>query len=129
MARFRFAEADRERYGSTWYEVDVFNPAEIDAGILEDWEEDTGFLLFGDFGDRLQTRSIKALRAMCWLAYLIGGGSIGWDDFRPQVHQIEWDNSKAGEPQGEAAGPNRATRRTRSMAGRSANTSTTTTSD
>lgn len=132
MARFRFAEQDHEEYGDTWYAVDVFSPADIDAGILEEWEEATGFLLFGDFTDRLQSRSLKALRAMCWLAYLIGDGDIKWADFKPQVHLIEWDHEKAGEPQGEAPGPNRATRRatkTHSTAGQSANTSTTTTSD
>lgn len=132
MARFRFAEQDWPVYGDRWHMVDVFRPADIDAGILEEWEEATGFLLFGDFTDRLQSRSIKALRAMCWLAYLIGGGTIDWSEFKPQVHLIEWDYEKAGEPRGEAPGPNRATRRatqTRSKAVPSANTSTTTTSD
>lgn len=127
MARFRFAEQDHKQYGSKWFEVDVFKPADIDAGVIETWEEATGYRLMGDYGQHLLDRSIKALRAMAWLAYLIGGGEIGWNDFKPQTHLLEWD----GESQGEEQGPNRATRRaaTRSAkASRSANTSKNTTS-
>lgn len=128
--RFRFAEQDHDRYGDAWYAVNIHNPGDIDAGILEEWEEATGFLLFSTFYDALETRSFKALRATAWLAYRIGGGPIGWDDFRPQTHLLVFEH-EAGDGAGEGPGPNRATRRatpTRSKAGRSANTSATTTS-
>lgn len=125
--RFRFAEADRPTYGDKWYEVD---PNDIEdprftAGLIERWEDATGYTLMVTLGAGLMRGEHRAVRALMWLGVIADGVEVEWADFWPNVRAAEMQRGD----QGNRTSPtdSRATGGTgRSTGRRSASTSTTT---
>jgi hypothetical protein len=117
--QFRFAEADREQYGDQQYELDVTPEglSRVPIGLLEEFEDETGMRVLGDWLDRLGASELKAIRAFMWLAWRMGsdGKKITFADFRPNVLAVlnSPDLRQVGDGQGNGPSPaaNRATRR------------------
>lgn len=126
--KFRFPEEAHALYGDGWYEIDFEAVAgEVDAGVLERFEDQTGFMVLEELPDLLSRGSFRALHAAVWLAVLIAGHRVKWAVFKKDVHtdprRIEWEapdeDSGDEDVEGEQGGPpppNRAARRAASKA-------------
>lgn len=150
--RFRFAEQDHDEYGGEWFEIDPYGLQDVEVGLLEEIEEATGYTVLHELPAELKRRSVKAMRALMWIAVRMSGQVTPWREFKPAVLKASWTAdaevvaaARAGDEEqadgrGEAPGPNRATRRaaakpakaatssTRRSGARSARSSTSTTS-
>lgn len=126
--RFRFNEADRDTYGDKWFDVDpnAVDDQRFTAGLIERWEDATGYTLMVTLSAGLLRGEHRAVRALMWLAVIADGGEVEWADFWPNVRAAEMQRpGDQGNRQSPAKG--RATGGTgRSTGRRSANTSTTT---
>lgn len=127
--RFRFGEADRAVYGEDWYELDIDKLADLDSGVLEEWEDQTGMAVMGDFTELLEQNRLRALRAALYLARRLAGCDDDWVSFKPNLFRLEIDEDAAKEG-GPGNSPNRAERRAaaRTRGGRSGTSSQSTTS-
>ena len=127
--RFRFCEADRAKYGGDWHEIDpnAVDDLRFTAGLIERWEDATGYTIMVTLAAGLLRGEHRAVRALMWLAAIVDGSEVEWADFWPNVRATEMER-KAGEGEGNSSRPrSRATTGTgRSTGRRSANTSTTT---
>lgn len=127
--RFRLCEADREKYGDGWYEVDpnAIDDPRFTAGLIERWEDATGYTIMVTLPAALLRAEHRAVRALMWLAVIADGGEVEWADFWPNVRAAEM--ARPGDDVGNRQSPakGRATGGTgRSTARRSGSTSTTT---
>lgn len=89
LFRFRFAPADRERYGDRVYELDVSPDglSQVPVGLLERFEDETGMRVLGDWLERLGGNELRAVRAFMWLAWVYAEPSAParFGDFEPDV--------------------------------------------
>lgn len=115
--KFRFPEEAHTKYGADWYELDFETiERDVDSGILERFEDETGFMALGELPDLVSRGSFRALRAVMWLTFLISGKRIKWAVFKADNHTdprlVEWnvDEDSEGE-QSSPPPPNRAARR------------------
>lgn len=109
--KFRFPPEGEAKYGSGWFELDFEVLAlEVDSGILERFEDETGFMVFSELPDLLQRGSYRAMRAAMWLSVLIAGHRVKWSQFkadpnsdprRVQVDRIEAAEGKQSDPPSE----------------------------
>lgn len=124
--KFRFPQEAHALYGDRWYELDFEAIAgEVDAGVLERFEDQTGFMVLGELPELLSRGSYRALHAAVWLALLVAGHRVKWAVFKKDVHTdprvIEWEapEEDSEDVEGEQGGPplpNRAARRAASKA-------------
>ena len=129
--RFRFCEADRAKYGAGWYDIDprTLDDPRFDGGLIERFEDATGFTIMVTLAAGLLRGEHRAVRALMWLASLANGEDLPWADFWPNLRAADIEPpERTGEDEGNSPRPKRrATTGTgRSMGRRSANTSTTT---
>lgn len=113
MPRIRMCDADRERYGGPeWVEVAIADIVNEETGLVEAVEEGFG-LSPAEFLSRIGRGSIKAYRAMIWLARRKAGCVDDPRRFRPltQVWSGITYELLAGEQDAEIPFANRATRR------------------
>lgn len=83
MPRIRMADADRERYGGPeWVEVAIADIVKEETGLIEAVEDAWG-LSPAEFLSRIGRGSIKAMRAMIWLARRKAGCIDDPRTFRP----------------------------------------------
>jgi hypothetical protein len=113
MPRIRMCDADRERYGGPeWVEVAIADIVNEETGLVEAVEEAFG-LSPAEFLSRIGRGSIKAYRAMIWLARRKAGCVDDPRRFRPltQVWSGITYELLGGEQAEEVPLANRATRR------------------
>jgi hypothetical protein len=113
MPRIRMCDADRERYGGPeWVEVAIADIVNEETGLVEAVEEAFG-LSPAEFLSRIGRGSIKAYRAMIWLARRKAGCVDDPRRFRPltQVWSGITYELLGGEQDAEVPFANRATRR------------------
>jgi hypothetical protein len=83
MPRIRMADTDRERYGGPeWVEIPIADIVNEETGLIEAVEEAWG-LSPAEFLSRVSRGSIKAMRAMIWLARRKAGCVDDPRTFRP----------------------------------------------
>lgn len=105
--KFKFPPEAHTKYGDTWYELDLVTiEREVDCGILERFEDETGFMV-GELPGLLARGSFRALRAAVWLAVLVSGRRDKWAYFKADAHTdpryVTWH--EAEEPEGEQSSP------------------------
>lgn len=113
MPRIRLCDADRERYGGPeWAEIAIADIVNEETGHIEAVEEAFG-LSPAEFLGRISRGSIKAYRAMIWLARRKAGCVDDPRRFRPltQVWSGVTYELLDGEKAEEVPLANRATRR------------------
>lgn len=113
MPRIRIADTDRERYGGPeWVEIAIADIVNEETGLIEAVEEGFG-LAPAEFLSRISRGSIKAYRAMIWLARRKAGCVDDPRKFRPltQVWSGVTYELLDGERAEEVPLANRATRR------------------
>lgn len=106
--RFRFPEEAHAKYGADWYELDFDSiEGEIDSGLLERFEDETGFMALGELPDLLGRGSFRAMRASMWFAFLVAGKRVKWVAFKADNHtdprHVEWHVIE--DPEGEQSPP------------------------
>ena len=105
--RMRLHEVDRQTYGGPeWSELHLDQLAEVDSGLLEEFEETIGLTVVGEFPEQLQRRALKAIRAALWLSRRLSGHKDDWTTFKPNLLKVDFelvdedDPGKADPPSG-----------------------------
>lgn len=106
--KFRFHEEAHAKYGADWYELDFDSlEGDVDSGLLERFEDETGFMALGELPDLLGRGSFRAMRAAMWFAFLIAGKRVKWVVFKADNHtdprHVEWHVTE--DPEGEQSSP------------------------
>ena len=119
--KFRFPPEAHATYGEDWYELDFDSlERDVDSGILERFEDETGFMVIGELPNLLSRGSFRALRAAMWLAFLVEGKRVKWAAFkgdnRTDPRLVDWFAEPISEGE-QSSPPNRSARRASKVTG------------
>jgi hypothetical protein len=98
VPRIRLCDADREKYpGPEWVEVSMSELLDEEAGLIEAIENEWG-LTPGEFLTRAARGSMKALRALMWVARRKAGCNDDPRTFRPRTQEfsgVQYESTSA----------------------------------
>lgn len=120
--KFRFGETDREAFGGDWFELDLAALGNVDSGLLEDFEEQTGYTVLQELPEQLSRSGMRALRAAIWLTLRIGGRDEAWETFKPNILAMEFEDPDGEGEQTDPPPGNRAQRRAANKSGQPSGT-------
>lgn len=94
--KFKFREPAHGKYGVGWFDLDFDSlQTEVDCGVLETFEDQTGIMVLAELPDLLKRGSYRALRAAMWLTMLVNGHRMKWLAFKADAHtdprHVDWD--------------------------------------
>src|SRR3982751_5295612 len=99
----RFVEPDDvENYGGEWFTYDELAIVTTPAKKLIEWESEIGSSL-ANVMDGFRQSSVFGDTVAAWLAFVMAGRAIRFDQFTPMIMLAEWRIKKVEAPKEPAA--------------------------